>query len=199
MLCCIVFIGSTSVGFYRWPMLARQRVTLPQISVQPRLKFDFISSGKFHSGGIGYRGRKIKLKTIISVCATNAFVVADDKTYRNKQIISITPQLYDYILESVREPEVTQLELLIFVLVFDTNTFIGTSYFSVSPDQAQLLAMLVKIHGAEKCVEVGVYTISFSHLSNLQLLACLLVYKVKNVRRLFHYKPIVTENMQIKK
>ncbi|KAJ6686314.1 CATECHOL O-METHYLTRANSFERASE DOMAIN-CONTAINING PROTEIN 1 [Salix purpurea] len=62
-----------------------------------------------------------------------AFVVADDEKYGNKQIISLTPRLYDYILSNVREPE-------------------------VSPDQAQLLAMLVQILGAKRCIELGVYT-----------------------------------------
>lgn len=32
------------------------------------------------------------------------------------------------------------------------------SQMQVSPDQAQLLAMLVQILGAERCIEVGVYT-----------------------------------------
>ncbi|XP_050371048.1 tricin synthase 1-like isoform X2 [Argentina anserina] len=144
-------MGSTSVGLYRWPTFARQRVTLPQKSAQPRLKFDSFSSGKFHSGGIGYGGCRIKLKTSISVRASNAFVVADDKAYGNKQIISINPRLYDYILENVREPEVLRQ------LGEETASMRG-SMMQVSPDQAQLLAMLVQIHGAEKCIEVGVYT-----------------------------------------
>ena len=29
----------------------------------------------------------------------------------------------------------------------------------MSPDQAQLLAMLVEILGAKRCIEVGVYTV----------------------------------------
>lgn len=51
--------------------------------------------------------------------------------------------------------------------------FVG---FQVSPDQAQLLAMLVQILGANRCIEVGVYTVcvpcvsSISHTSLLMLL-----------------------------
>lgn len=33
------------------------------------------------------------------------------------------------------------------------------SQMQVSPDQAQLLAMLVQILGAKRCIEVGVYTV----------------------------------------
>ncbi|KAK9293136.1 hypothetical protein L1049_021122 [Liquidambar formosana] len=39
----------------------------------------------------------------------------------------------------------------------ETATMRG-SQMQVSPDQAQLLAMLVQILGAERCIEVGVYT-----------------------------------------
>jgi hypothetical protein len=44
----------------------------------------------------------------------------------------VTEQLYQYILQHTREPQ-------------------------VSPDQAQFLAMLVQIMGAERCIEVGVF------------------------------------------
>ena len=109
LLCCIVLMGSTSLGVHRWPILACQRVTLPQRYVQLRREFNSLSWERCHRGDIGFRGCSIKLKTIISSCAANAFVVADDKSYGNKQIISVTPRLYDYILDNVREPEVIEL------------------------------------------------------------------------------------------
>lgn len=34
----------------------------------------------------------------------------------------------------------------------------------MSPDQAQLLAMLVQILGAKRCIEVGVYTVCINEL-----------------------------------
>ncbi|XVF72894.1 hypothetical protein PTKIN_Ptkin12aG0157300 [Pterospermum kingtungense] len=79
------------------------------------------------------------------------FVVADDKKYGNKQVISITPRLYDYILANVREPQILRQ------LREETANMRG-SQMQVSPDQAQLLAMLVQILGAERCIELGVYT-----------------------------------------
>ncbi|XP_031251117.1 uncharacterized protein LOC116109005 isoform X1 [Pistacia vera] len=86
-----------------------------------------------------------------SVSSANPFIVADNEKYGNKQIISITPRLYDYILQNVREPKVLRQ------LREETASMRG-SQMQASPDQAQLLAMLVQILGAQRCIEVGVYT-----------------------------------------
>ncbi|KAJ4727973.1 Caffeoyl-CoA O-methyltransferase [Melia azedarach] len=86
-----------------------------------------------------------------SVSSANDFIVADDEKYGNKQIISVTPRLYDYILQHVREPEILRQ------LREETAGMRG-SQMQVSPDQAQLLATLVQILGAHRCIEVGVYT-----------------------------------------
>lgn len=85
---------------------------------------------------------------------TNCFsdvAVASDHNYGNKQVISITPRVYDYLLTNVREPSILR------ELREETATMHG-SQMQVSPDQAQLLAMLVQILGAKRCIEVGVYT-----------------------------------------
>ncbi|XP_010241082.1 PREDICTED: tricin synthase 1-like isoform X3 [Nelumbo nucifera] len=81
----------------------------------------------------------------------DSVIVADDDKYGNKQVISVTPQLYKYILANVREPEILR------DLREETTTMRG-SQMQVSPDQAQLLAMLVQLIGAKRCIEVGVYT-----------------------------------------
>ncbi|XP_047316342.1 tricin synthase 1-like [Impatiens glandulifera] len=83
--------------------------------------------------------------------AIDSTVVSDDKNYGNKQIISVTQQLYGYILSNVREPEILR------ELREETASMRG-SQMQVSPDQAQLLVMLVQILGAVRCIEVGVYT-----------------------------------------
>ncbi|XP_031394831.1 uncharacterized protein LOC116206176 isoform X1 [Punica granatum] len=82
---------------------------------------------------------------------TRPVVVADDKNYGDKQVISVTPALYNYILSNVREPQILRQ------LREETASMRG-SQMQVSPDQAQLLAMLVQIMGAQRCIEVGVYT-----------------------------------------
>ncbi|XP_010413322.1 PREDICTED: uncharacterized protein LOC104699678 [Camelina sativa] len=93
-------------------------------------------------------------RRLIGNCSTvaNPFVVvADDDKYGNKQVISLTPRLYDYVPTNVREPKILKQ------LREETSKLRG-SQMQASPDQAQLLAMLVQILGAERCIEVGVYT-----------------------------------------
>ncbi|XVF33043.1 hypothetical protein REPUB_Repub17cG0134300 [Reevesia pubescens] len=55
------------------------------------------------------------------------------------------------LLANVREPQILRQ------LREETANMRG-SQMQVSPDQAQLLAMLVQILGAERCIELGVYT-----------------------------------------
>ncbi|KAJ0968601.1 hypothetical protein J5N97_025518 [Dioscorea zingiberensis] len=78
-------------------------------------------------------------------------VVSEEDSFGKKQVISLTPQLYDYVLSNVREPRILR------ELREETATMSG-SQMQVSPDQAQLLAMLVQILGATRCIEVGVFT-----------------------------------------
>ncbi|XP_073313370.1 uncharacterized protein [Primulina huaijiensis] len=83
--------------------------------------------------------------------ANSDTVIATDETYGRKEVISINSRVYDYLLANVREPQILR------ELREETATMRG-SQMQVSPDQAQLLAMLVQILGAERCIEVGVYT-----------------------------------------
>ncbi|KAL8521734.1 hypothetical protein ACS0TY_012033 [Phlomoides rotata] len=89
-------------------------------------------------------------ESLRSVLHTNT-VVATDDNYGHKEVISVNPRLYDYLLANVREPKILS------ELREETATMRG-SQMQVSPDQAQLLAMLVQIMGAKRCIEVGVYT-----------------------------------------
>lgn len=95
-------------------------------------------------------------------CKSETVVIANDDKYGNKQVISMTPRLYDYLLTNVREPQVLR------ELREETATMRG-SQMQVSPDQAQLLAMLVQTLGAQRCIEVGVYT-GYSSLAILLVL-----------------------------
>ncbi|OIT19281.1 PREDICTED: O-methyltransferase MdmC-like isoform X1 [Nicotiana attenuata] len=96
--------------------------------------------------------------TALSFCQLQAsnlhdspVTVASDVRYGGKQIISVDSPLYDYILSNIREPKILH------ELREETATMRG-SQMQVSPDQAQLLAMLVQILGAKRCIEVGTYT-----------------------------------------
>ncbi|KAI9073888.1 hypothetical protein K1719_044160 [Acacia pycnantha] len=99
---------------------------------------------------LGKWGHKWK-RQFVRTCSTSDFVIANDEKYGNKQVVSLSPRLYDYVLKNVREPEILRQ------LREETASMRG-SQMQVAPDQAQLLAMLVQILGAERCIEVGVYT-----------------------------------------
>nr|AFK49002.1 unknown [Lotus japonicus] len=98
-----------------------------------------------------FRLRGCKWKQVVRSCSITDIVIASDESYGNKQVVSLTPRLYGYVLKNVREPEILRQ------LREETASMRG-SQMQVSPDQAQLLAMLVQILGAERCIEVGVYT-----------------------------------------
>ncbi|XP_074282066.1 uncharacterized protein LOC141606713 [Silene latifolia] len=96
--------------------------------------------------------RKDDKSSLHARCSTNApGIVLNDNKYLNKQVVSLTPELYDYVLNNTREPEVLR------ELREETSTM-RASRMQVAPDQAQLLAMLVQILGATRCIEIGVYT-----------------------------------------
>ncbi|XP_052187709.1 probable caffeoyl-CoA O-methyltransferase At4g26220 isoform X1 [Diospyros lotus] len=100
---------------------------------------------------VSRRSRARKSIRLQTRCCAGSPAVASDRKYGNKQVISVTSKLYDYLLMHTREPEILR------ELREETATMRG-SQMQVSPDQAQLLAMLAQILGAKRCIEVGVYT-----------------------------------------
>ncbi|CAA2985495.1 S-adenosyl-L-methionine-dependent methyltransferases superfamily [Olea europaea subsp. europaea] len=132
-----------------WGAVHRWVKPLPSIAFRPsgRLLPTIQSTSPFViSGAASYSKWAFK-----SVADADQVVVAADGNYGSKQVISVTPRLYDYLLANVREPQILR------ELREETATMRG-SQMQVSPDQAQLLAMLVQILGAQRCIEVGVYT-----------------------------------------
>ncbi|XP_042452011.1 O-methyltransferase MdmC-like [Zingiber officinale] len=87
----------------------------------------------------------------LATSAEPSVVTSEDDSYGGKQVINLTPHLYDYVLSNVREHPILRK------LREETSTMPG-SQMQVSPDQAQLLVMLAQIIGAQRCIEVGVYT-----------------------------------------
>ena len=64
----------------------------------------------------------------------------------------ISDPLYDYLLSvSLREPEILQ------ALRQETASH-PMSQMQIAPDQGQLLALLVKLMGAKRALEIGVFT-----------------------------------------
>ncbi|KAG2634592.1 hypothetical protein PVAP13_2NG177612 [Panicum virgatum] len=81
----------------------------------------------------------------------SATAAAVEEARRGRKQLGMMPPLYDYLMANVREPPVLQ------ELREETAAMRG-SQMQVSPAQAQLLAMLVQIQGAQRCIEVGVFT-----------------------------------------
>ncbi|KAL1349823.1 uncharacterized protein [Arachis hypogaea] len=54
------------------------------------------------SSRCNYQGKRL----VRSCSTTSDFVIAGDESYGNKQVVSLTPRLYDYVLKNVREPEI---------------------------------------------------------------------------------------------
>ena len=72
--------------------------------------------------------------------------------------ISLTDSLYDYLLSiSLREPRLL-LELR------EETAAMPAAGMQISPEQGQFMALLVRLIGARRCLEVGVFT-GYSSLS----------------------------------
>jgi predicted O-methyltransferase YrrM len=70
----------------------------------------------------------------------------------SNQTLSITPELYDYLLSvSLREhPALTSLRA--------ETMKLAESEMQISPEQGQFMQLLVKLMGAKRTLEVGVFT-----------------------------------------
>ncbi|KAL6659323.1 hypothetical protein ACP70R_003363 [Stipagrostis hirtigluma subsp. patula] len=91
-----------------------------------------------------------RLRRLCSSPSSSA-TAAVEEARRGRKQLGMTPQLYEYLLANVREhPILRELR--------EETAAMGGSQLQVSPAQAQLLAMLVQILGARRCIEVGVFT-----------------------------------------
>ncbi len=76
----------------------------------------------------------------------------------SRKTLNLTPELYDYLLEvSLREPD------LLRHLREETARMPGAN-MQIAPEQGQFMQMLVRLTGARRIIEVGVYT-GYSSLS----------------------------------
>jgi caffeoyl-CoA O-methyltransferase len=76
----------------------------------------------------------------------------------SNRTISLTDSLYDYLLSvSLREPQLL-LDLR------EETAAMPSARMQISPEQGQFMALLAKLSGARRCLEVGVFT-GYSSLS----------------------------------
>jgi len=70
----------------------------------------------------------------------------------SNKTLCVTPQLYEYMLSvSLREPEVLHR------LRLETGQ-VENANMQISPEQGQFMALLVKMLGAKRTLDIGVYT-----------------------------------------
>ncbi|CAD5194382.1 unnamed protein product [Musa acuminata subsp. malaccensis] len=147
-------------------------------------------------------------RTVRSLATVTAppVVVAEDDKYGRKQVISVTPQLYGYILSNVREPPILRelREETATMPGSQMQDFLDLAEHKVSPDQAQLLAMLVQILGAQRCIEVGIYT-GYSSLAialvlpeSGRLVACERDVKCLEIAKKYYERAGVSHKVDIK-
>ncbi|CAN5276618.1 class I SAM-dependent methyltransferase [soil metagenome] len=66
--------------------------------------------------------------------------------------LGLSDELYDYLLDaSLREPPVLNA-------LREETAKLSESNMQISPEQGQFMALLVKLIGARRCIEVGVFT-----------------------------------------
>ena len=66
--------------------------------------------------------------------------------------ISLTESLYDYLLSvSLREPP-------LLLALREETAALSTRSMQIAPEQGQFMALLLRLMGARRCLEVGVYT-----------------------------------------
>jgi len=68
-----------------------------------------------------------------------------------KRTTILPAEVYRYVLESSREPDVL-------ARLRDATAELPNSVMQIGPDQGQLMALLVKLIGARRCIELGTYT-----------------------------------------
>ncbi|HET7369282.1 MAG TPA: class I SAM-dependent methyltransferase [Gammaproteobacteria bacterium] len=76
----------------------------------------------------------------------------------SSRTVSLNDELYQYLLDvSVREPGVLRR-------LREETARLENSNMQIAPEQGRLLALLVQVMGARRCIEVGVFT-GYSSLS----------------------------------
>jgi caffeoyl-CoA O-methyltransferase len=65
--------------------------------------------------------------------------------------LQVTDALYDYLIQTVREPDVLRR-------LREETAALPMSMMQISPEQGQFMRLLVELIGAERTIEVGVFT-----------------------------------------
>ena len=116
----------------------------------------------------------------------------------SNKTICITEKLYDYMLSvSLREPEV--LRKLRRETALDEH-----ANMQISPEQGQFMALLVRLLGARKTLDIGVYTgysslcIGLALPRNGRVIACDLNRKWTDIAKRYWHKAGVADRIELR-
>jgi len=115
-----------------------------------------------------------------------------------KTYLPLTNSLYDYVLDnSLREPEILR------DLRLETQKM-AESMMQTSADQAQFMALLVKLFGAKKMLEIGTFT-GYSALSlalaagiDAKIVCCDISEEWTNIAKSYWEKADVSDNIDLR-
>ncbi len=116
----------------------------------------------------------------------------------SKRTLSITEDIHAYMIEhSVREPDVLKRLRTVTQVMPDANMQIG-------PEQGQFMALLARLIGARRCIEVGVFT-GYSSLAlalalpdDGRIIACDINDKWTSIARQFWREAGVENKIELK-
>ncbi len=114
-----------------------------------------------------------------------------------KQTIGLEQNLYDYLLSvSVREPEIlTQLR--------QETAQLPMAIMQISPEQGQFMALLVKLLGAKKTLDIGVFTgysslvVALALPADGKIIACDVSEEYTNIARRYWEKAGVADKIDL--
>jgi predicted O-methyltransferase YrrM len=116
----------------------------------------------------------------------------------SNQSIGLSDNLYQYLVaNSVREPEIlTQLR--------EETARHPLVNMQISPEQGQLMALLVQLIGAKKCLEVGVFTgyssliVALNLPDNGKLVACDVSEEFTSIASKYWQEAGVSDRIELK-
>jgi predicted O-methyltransferase YrrM len=114
-----------------------------------------------------------------------------------KQTIGLEQNLYDYLLSvSVREPEIlTQLR--------QETAQLPMSIMQISPEQGQFMALLVKLLGAKKTLDIGVFTgysslvVALALPADGKIIACDVSEEYTSIARRYWEKAAIADKVDL--
>jgi caffeoyl-CoA O-methyltransferase len=116
----------------------------------------------------------------------------------SNKTINLTEQLHQYLLDvSLREPGILKT-------LREETASLPSANMQISPEQGQLMALLVQLMGAKNTIEVGVYTgysalaVALALPDNGQIIACDISEEYTSVARRYWMQAGISEKIDLR-